>query len=157
MAKKKAPPLNAASIQVAGPVPVALRNHIFVSSAQEDRQITDTVIKALEALGHSCWVAHRDIVPGISWAGAIVSAITASGLMIVIVSRHSVTSRQVLREITIADDEGVPFLPLRVDGIQLSPDFRYYFSASQQLDVSQVSQLQGIQMVSSAVAARLGK
>lgn len=125
-----------------------------MSSVDEDRAVVDAMIATLEGKGFRCWVAHRDIAPGESWAGAIVGAIVASGLMIVVVSAKSCLSRQVLREVTIADNEQVPFVPLRVDASELSPDFRYYFSTSQQLDISRISQADGLDALCRAVDAR---
>lgn len=128
---------------------------IFVSSVEEDRRTVDALIDALESRGYRCWAAHRDIIPGeMSWAGAIVAAIVGSTLMVVVVSANACLSRQVLREVTIADDEGVPFLPFRVDASELSPDFRYYFSTSQQLDASHLPQTQAIGALCRAVLAR---
>lgn len=87
-----------------------LTSHIFVSHATEDKVAADTVVRSLEAGHLRCWIAPRDIAPGQSWMGAIVKGIVDSGLMVVLVSRSSVASRNVLREMTIADDEQVPLI-----------------------------------------------
>jgi hypothetical protein len=130
--------------------------HIFISHADEDRTVSLQVVRALETDSFRCWIAHRDIAAGSSWMGAIVNAIVASRLMVVVVSRHSVDSQHVLREVTIADDERVPFLPFCIDGSPLSSDFRFFFSTAQRLDAFVHSQENAIELLRQSVAKRLG-
>src|SRR5262249_43034391 len=84
----------------------------FLSHAEQDRRGADEIVRVLEGDGHSCWIAHRNIPAGTpSWAGAVVAAIANSRIVIVLVTGHSLVSKQVLREVTVADDENIPLIP----------------------------------------------
>lgn len=131
--------------------------HVFVSHADEDRPLSLTLVGALEDDSFPCWIAHRDIPPGLSWMGAIVDAIVASRLMIVIVSKYSVGSENVLREVTIAADERVPFLAFRIDDSPLSKDLRFFFSTAQRLDAFSHSQADAIALLRASVAKLLAE
>lgn len=118
------------------PLPLTASSHdVFVSHANKDVEMVEAVVATLErAEGIRCWVSYRDIPPGVtSWAGTIVDAIAKSRLVVVVVSQHSNASDQVLRELTIAADEKIPFIAFCIDAAPLSKDFRYYFSISQRL------------------------
>jgi TIR domain len=65
-------------------------------------------------------MAPRDIEPGAAWPEAIVRAVADGLLMITVVSRDAYRSRQMARELERTDNEGVPILPIRVDGAALA-------------------------------------
>lgn len=129
--------------------------HVFISHATEDQQICLKIVQTLETNSLRCWIAHRDIAAGSSWMGSIVNAIVASRLMVVVVSRHSMHSQHVLREVTIADEERVPFLPFCIDDSPLSNDLRFFFSTAQRLDAFVHSQPRGLELLGESVARRL--
>jgi flagellar basal body-associated protein FliL len=79
-------------------------------------------------------VAPRDVRPGKSFPGEITRAIEQSKVMLLIFSRHSNSSEQVLREVQLAVDCRVPIVRLRMEDIPLSDDLRYYLSTPQYLD-----------------------
>jgi hypothetical protein len=87
--------------------------------------------------------------------GAIVDAIVASQMMVVVVSAHSQTSKHVLREVTIADDEKVPFVPFCIDNSTMSKDFRFFFSTAQRLDALGHSMTSALASLRESVAKRL--
>lgn len=150
--RASADPARAAS----SPAPTQKAIHAFVSYADEDREIADRAVAALENRSFSCWVAHRDIPPGSpSWSAAIVSAIANSRVLVVLVTGHSVVSKQVLREVTLADAENVPLLPMRLDDAPLTDDFRYFFSSAQWLKVAGLPMPQAIAHLESAVERQM--
>ena len=127
------------SATVARVAQAARRNHqVFVSYSSKDSSRVDRIVGALEDRGRMCWMAPRDIPPGVpSWAEPIVTAIASSKLMLVLLTEHSIPSVEVLREVTLAADEKVPLLGVSLDATRLSPGLRYYFVAGQRLDVAQ--------------------
>ena len=118
-------------------VPLALVPHVvFVSYAFTDHEIAFRLVGALEAAGHRCWIAPRDISPGSpSYAVEIARAIKGSRLMLV-VSQASGQSEDVLNEVTLAKNHRVARLPVRIDRAPLSEGFEYFFSQSQWLELS---------------------
>ena len=134
---------------------VPRQQHVFISHSDQDREVALEIVGALEADLFPCWIAHRDIAAGSSWMGAIVDAIVASKLMIVVVSQHSMASQHVLREVTIADDERVPFLPFCIDSSPMSKDFRFFFSTAQRLNAPGHPIAIAINVLRDSVARRL--
>lgn len=132
------------------------RKQVFLSYAEEDRALADQVVQLLEDRGQSCWVAHRDIPAGTrSWAGPIVAAIANSRLVVVLVTDHSVSSKQILREVTVADDENIPLIPVCIDNVPLSQDLKYFFASAQRLELANMPRQQTVQMIGTAVERHL--
>src|SRR2546421_5027020 len=107
---------------------------VFISHSAQDKKVAETICGALEQSGIECWVAPRDVRPGRSFPGEITRAIQQSKAMLMIFSRHSNSSEQVLREVQLAVDSHVPIIRLRIEDIPLSDDLRYYLSAPHWLD-----------------------
>ena len=129
---------------------------MFISYAKEDRNLVEQVVTELESSGRRCWVSYRDIPGGeSSWAGAIAGAIATSRMVVVIVTRNSIGSKQVLREVTLADDENIPFVPFCLDDAPLSKDLRYFFSTAQRLEVGELRREEAIGILNSTIANRL--
>jgi len=107
---------------------------VFVSHSAQDKKVAETICGALEQQGMRCWVAPRDVRPGKSFPGEITRAIQQSKVMLLIFSRHSNSSEQVLREVQLAVDCHLPIVRLRMEDIPLSDDLRYYLSTPHWLD-----------------------
>jgi hypothetical protein len=107
---------------------------VFISHSAQDKKTAETICGALEQAAIQCWVAPRDVRPGRSFPGEITRAIQQSKVMLMIFSRHSNSSEQVLREIQLAVDCRVPIIRLRIEDIPLSDDLRYYLSTPHWLD-----------------------
>ena len=48
---------------------------VFLSYSSKDKTTADAACAALENTGIRCWIAPRDIIPGMDWGEAIVNAI----------------------------------------------------------------------------------
>jgi ABC-type amino acid transport substrate-binding protein len=106
----------------------------FISSCSEDKKIADAVCGTLEANKIRCWIAPRDVGAGRTWGSAIVEAIGESAVMVVIFSKHSNGSPQVMREIERAVHKGVSIIPFRVENVVPSKDLEYFISSCHWLD-----------------------
>jgi flagellar basal body-associated protein FliL len=107
---------------------------VFISHSAQDKKVSETICAALEQSGIRCWIAPRDVRAGKSFPGEITRAIQQSKVMLLIFSRHSNSSEQVLREVQLAVDSHVPIVRLRIEDIPLSDDLRYYLSTPHWLD-----------------------
>src|SRR5438045_1441690 len=107
---------------------------VFISRSAQDKAVADAVCAAFEEDGIQCWVAPRDVRPGRSFPGEITRAIQQSKVMVLIFSRHSNNSEQVLREVQLAVDSHLPIVRLRIEDVTLSDDLRYYLSTPHWLD-----------------------
>jgi ABC-type amino acid transport substrate-binding protein len=106
----------------------------FISYCSEDKKIADAVCGTLEANKIRCWIAPRDVGAGRTWGSAIVEAIGESAVMVVIFSKHSNGSPQVMREIERAVHKGVSIIPFRVENVVPSKDLEYFISSCHWLD-----------------------
>ncbi|MEN6553736.1 MAG: toll/interleukin-1 receptor domain-containing protein, partial [Methanobacterium sp.] len=107
---------------------------VFISHSSEDKIVVNAVLAKLEQEGIRCWISYRDILPGLGYGRSIIDAINKSSLMILIFSKNSHDSDQVLREIERAVSKGVPILPLRIEDIIPEGDMEYFLSAVHWLD-----------------------
>jgi hypothetical protein len=132
------------------------RHEIFISYSSKDSVFADEVVRALERRGRVCWIAPRDIPPGVpSWAEPIVTAIASSRLMLVLLTKNSIPSVDVMREVTLAADEKIPLLAVSLDAAPLSPSLRYYFVAGQRLDLARFAPGQQVRNILPAVERQL--
>ncbi len=95
---------------------------VFISYAHEDHIFVSKLAKALEAEGLSVWWDHT-IPPGKTWNTFIARGIEQAKACLVIWSRHSVASKWVLEEASLAND-AEKLLPIAVDGSPPPMGFR---------------------------------
>ena len=62
---------------------------IFLSYSTDDTPIATVVRDHLEAQGIACWIAPRDIAPGLEYGGQIVDAIEACTVLVLVLSESS--------------------------------------------------------------------
>jgi TolB-like protein/Flp pilus assembly protein TadD len=109
---------------------------VFISYASQDKGVADAVCQALERAGVACWIAPRNVVPGESYAGAIVHAIDGTKLIVLILSERGASSQHVLREVERASSKRHPVVAFRIDAAPMPADFEYFLNTSQWLDAS---------------------
>jgi hypothetical protein len=78
-----------------------LDHDVFISSSHKDKANADAICANLENTKVRCWIAPRDIAPGLDWPTAISKAIEASRVMVLVFSANSNTSNDVRAEISI--------------------------------------------------------
>lgn len=161
--KRAVPPVpvtNANTAQTTTTVPASSATgkvDVFVSHASEDHDLAEAIVVALERERLRCWIAPRDIPAGVrSWAGPIVEAIARSRVFVVILSSSSNSSIEVLREVTLANEEKVPFMPVRIDNSPLTSDFRYFFATAQRLEAMDWPREQVLSRIHSGVGLMMG-
>ena len=112
---------------------------IFLSYSTKDEAVARLALEKLEAAGHRCWFAPRDIPPGEFYAGKIIQALRASRFVLLFFSIHSNASEQIVREINFAVSQRLPMLVIRLDQTALSNDFECLIRINQWLDLTHVS------------------
>ncbi len=108
---------------------------VFISYASHDAAVAQKVCSVLERAGFRCWMAPRDVVPGMLYADGIVRAINESTILVLILSESAVASAHVGKELERASSKRHPILALRTDSAPLPPAFEYFLSESQWIDV----------------------
>ncbi len=107
---------------------------VFVSYSSVDKNAAENVCSILEQNGITCWIAPRDITPGIDFAEAIIDGIKSSKLFLLVYTSSSNNSKQVIREVDRAVYFGLQVINLRLEDVPLSKQLDYYLSSVHWLD-----------------------
>ena len=124
-----------------------MAHDVFISYSTHDKLTADAICSIFEANGIRCWIAPRDILPGMDWGESIIDAINASRVMVLILSSSSNTSDQVKREVERAVHKSIVIIPFRIENVQLSKSLEYQLSLTHWLDA--LSQYQNCNMKNS--------
>ncbi len=106
---------------------------VFISYAQADQKLANAVCTSLEQTGVKCWIAPRDMTPGMNWSDSLASAIERVKILVVIVSSNACESRHVAREVERADSKGKRIIPFLAEECTLSGSLEYYLSSLHQI------------------------
>jgi len=85
---------------------------LFISHAEQDGRFVQKVASGLEERGFTTWYYERDSVPGPSYLLQTAQAIREAKAVILIISKTSLCSNQVTKEVVRAHEENKPFLPV---------------------------------------------
>jgi biotin transporter BioY len=107
---------------------------VFVSYSSDDKPTADAVCATLEMRGIRCWIAPRDVLPGVDWGAAIIEAINASGVMVLVYSAKANDSPQIKREVERAVNRGLTIIPFRIQDVPMSKTLEYFMSMPHWLD-----------------------
>ncbi len=107
---------------------------IFVSYASQDRDAAFRIVAYLEQNGIRCWVAPRDVPPGMEYGEAIIQGIAQSRALVLILSDQSNESQFVRKEVERAVSKTKPVLPVRIREVRPSGSLEFFISSSQWVD-----------------------
>jgi hypothetical protein len=107
---------------------------VFVSYASQDKTVADAVCNTLESAGVRCWIAPRDVVPGMEYGEAIIDAINDCRIMVLVFSSKANVSNHISREIERAVSKGVTVMPLRIEQVMPSKTLDYFIGSVHWLD-----------------------
>lgn len=85
---------------------------MFFSYSRDDREFAFRVAEDLKGAGASVWLDQRDIVPGERWDRAVEDALTECRCVVVTLSPSSVTSTNVLDEVSFAIEKHKQIVPI---------------------------------------------
>jgi predicted ATPase len=105
-----------------------LTHEVFISYSHNDRHVADALCAAIENESVRCWIAPRDITPGLDWPEAISNAIALSRIMLLVFSADSNASQDVSRELILASNSNLVILPFKVDAVTPEPGKQYYLA-----------------------------
>jgi hypothetical protein len=134
-----------------------MAHDLFLSHSAKDKTVADAICAQLETDGIRCWVAPRDILPGVEWGDAIMNAIGECPIMVLILSRNSNGSPQVRREVERAIHRGVMVIPFRIEEMEPTGSMEYFLSAPHWLDAIQPPLEPHIARLAETAKALLGR
>lgn len=111
-----------------------MAHDVFISYSANDKPIAEAMCSTLESNGLRCWIAPRDILPGMDWGGSIIDAIATSRVMVLVLSSNSNKSSQVKREVERAVNKDVIVIPFRIEDVSLSKSLEYQLSSTHWMD-----------------------
>ena len=105
-----------------------MAHDVFISYSHKDKSLADALSAAIENEGVSCWIAPRNIAPGMDWPAAISNAISLSRIMLLIFSSDSNASNDVSRELILASNSNLIILPFKIEDVTPEPGKQYYLA-----------------------------
>ncbi len=129
---------------------------VFISYASADEKTADEVCAALEASGISCWIAPRNVKPGVDYAASIVDAIRDARVLLLILSQAANASRHIKRELDRAVAGGLAILPVRVEDVAAAGPYEYYLAGAQWFEASRTPISEQLEVLCGAVSDLLG-
>jgi TIR domain len=108
---------------------------IFISYSSKDQDIAETICRALEARGHACWIAGRDVHPGENFQEAIVRSLRSAKVMLLVFTSNANNSDEIKKELVLAGRHHVTVVPVRVEDVVPNDAFTYEFATRQWIDL----------------------
>jgi len=133
----------------------AVPKQVFISYAKDDKTWAELICAQLEKAGITCWIAPRDIKPGVTWPTAITEAIGQCRAMVIVFSAHANQSPHMAREIECADSRRVPIMPIRVENVTPANDMEYFLGNRQWFDLYERTSDRRIKGLREAVSGML--
>jgi TIR domain len=95
---------------------------VFISYSSDDSALAKSICTAFEADGIRCWIAPRDIQAGRAYSGQITQAIREASIVLLVLSKSSNHSKNVLREVERGAHCQNHLLTFRVESVAPSDD-----------------------------------
>jgi hypothetical protein len=107
---------------------------VFISHSSKDKTIADAVCARLEARGIRCWIAPRDVQPGLPYGEAIIDAIHNCQMMVLLLSANANSSLHIAKEVERAVSHGATVIPLRIEAVLPAKSLDYFIGSVHWLD-----------------------
>lgn len=111
-----------------------MAHDVFINYSSKDKSVADAVCATLESRGLRCWIAPRDVLPGVDWSEEVVRAIAESRVMVLVFSSRANESQQVRRKVNLALEREVPIAPFRIEDVKPSGPLKNHPGVTHWLD-----------------------
>lgn len=108
---------------------------VFLSYSRRDADLVSRIYGDLESQGIQVWMDRQAIEAGSLWRTSIVDGIQSCQVFLLVVSEASQQSSNVAKEVSLAESNRKPILPLKIDATQIQPDFGYSLAGLQFVDM----------------------
>lgn len=89
--------------------------HVFIAHVEEDAEVALEIALGLEEAGYATWCYEVDSIPGPSYLIQTGQAVEQAKALVLVISPHSLGSRQVTKEVIRAHETGKEFIPVLRD------------------------------------------
>ncbi|BAI61947.1 hypothetical protein MCP_1875 [Methanocella paludicola SANAE] len=111
-----------------------MAHDVFISYSSRDKAIADAICNSLENRKIRCWIAPRDVLPGIPYPKAIIDAINSCKVLVLVYSASALESKDIESEVGRAYKKGIPILPFKIEDVPLNDIMDYYIGNVHWLD-----------------------
>lgn len=130
---------------------------IFISYSRRDKETILQNVNLFRANGLDAWIDESGINASSEWAEQIVHAITECDVFILFLSKTSVSSENVRKEIGVAASLGKKILPLKIEDVEIPPSMLYHLNSIHFLETKRVPPEQLLEHIFRAVGKPNGK
>lgn len=104
---------------------------VFISHSSKNADAALKICEKLEAAGHSCFIAPRDIRSGHEYAEEIIDGIDSCGVLLLLLSQDANSSPHVLREVERAVSKKINIVVFKLEAVELSKSMEYFLMTHQ--------------------------
>lgn len=108
----------------------------FLSYSRHDQEFANRLTQSLKDHGIQVWVDTQEIQGGDAWRAAISRAIAECDAFLVILSPQSVTSKNVVKEVSIAESRDRHIIPIMYQQVEIPAAMEYQLAELQRIDFS---------------------
>ena len=130
---------------------------IFISYSRRDKETILQHVSIFRKNGLDVWIDESGINASSEWAEQIVNAITECDVFILFLSRTSIASENVRKEIGVAASLGKKILPLKIEDVEIPPSMLYHLNSIHFLETKRVTPEQLLEHVLRAAGKPNGK
>jgi hypothetical protein len=112
----------------------AKSSDIFISYRRADADFADRLYTLLERRGVSVWYDAL-IQPGADWRDTIAQRLQKANLMVIVLSSEALKSKELKKELAVADLYDVPLLAVRLEEIKPRESFAYELARGNWFDI----------------------
>lgn len=110
-----------------------MEHTVFISYSRQDAPIANAIRHYLEDVGIRCWIDVRGINDQ-DWAAEIMNGLRQCDIYVIVLSRNSIASEEVAKEVTQATHMCKYILPFKVDDEMLPDRLQYHLGPYHWLD-----------------------
>lgn len=108
---------------------------IFLSYSRENLKAAKTLGDSLQKLGITVWQDVSGIPGGAQWRDSLVEALGKSDILVFLMTKESLESKWVRRELEFADGKGIPIMPVVIGDITVPDWFSLQFGGVQKISL----------------------
>lgn len=99
---------------------------VFISYSSQNQQLADAICHILEEHKIRCWIAPRNVQPGVPYAREIINGIKSCKIMVLVFTHDTNVSEHVANELEIAFKHKKIIIPFIAEDVPMNEDFSYY-------------------------------
>ncbi len=109
---------------------------VFISYSRKDSEQALQLAERLRASGMDVWIDQVGLELASSWSREIVESIENCKAFVLLLSETAMASKNVVKELSIASESGRSILPVELQHVRLTSDFKYALAGMQRAPIS---------------------